>query len=169
MYFADNQIVAGAKRLLHARSGDGESLEDVGSNDQSRDNGKDDGIEPLAPRRFLGSYGRERVLVFVVLGDDREEDEGQNGGHAFFPNLESAKAFAQLDEHEQQHEDVDVGEDDEEPPPEFLVLADDFQHDENVVVGDEAVPAFLSGFLKLLPAERNRDGKERRDDENKKD
>ena len=56
------------------------------------------------------------------------------------------------------------GEDDEEPPPELLVLADDFQEDKDVVIGDEAVPAFLSSGLKLLPAERNRDGEEGRDD-----
>ena len=105
-------------------------------------------------------------MVFVVFGDDREEDIRQKGSHAFLPYFKSAETLAQLDEHEQQHEDVDVGEDDEEPPPEFLVLADDFQHDENGVVGDEAVPAFLSGGLKLLPAERDRDGEEGRDDEN---
>jgi hypothetical protein len=40
------------------------------------------------------------------------------------------------------------------------VLADDFQHDINVVVGDEAVPAFLSSGLKLFPAERDRDGEQ---------
>ena len=58
--------------------------------------------------------------------------------------------------------------DDEEPPPEFLVFADDFQQYINVVIRDEAVPAFLSGGFKLLPAERNRDGEQRRDDKNEK-
>jgi hypothetical protein len=108
-------------------------------------------------------------VVFVVLGDDGEENARQDGGHAFFPDLESAEALAQLDEHEQQHKDVDVGEDDEEPPPELLLFADDFQHDIDVVVGDEAIIAFLSGFLELLPAECNRNGEERRDDQDKKD
>ena len=106
-------------------------------------------------------------MVFVVLGDDGEENEGQNCGHAFLPYLEPSEAFAQLDEHEQEHEDVDIGEDDEEPPPEFLVLADDFQQDIDVVLGDKAIPAFLSSGLKLLPAERNRDGEEGRDDKDK--
>ena len=104
-------------------------------------------------------------MVFVVLGDDGEENERQKSSHAFLPDLESAKALAQFDEHEQQHEDVDVREDDEKPPPKFLVLADDFQHDINVVVGDEAVVALLSGGFELLPAERKRDGEQRRNDE----
>ncbi len=103
-------------------------------------------------------------MIFVVFGNDGEKNEGQNGGHAFLPDLESAKALAQFDEHEQQHEDVDVGEDDEEPPPEFLLFADDFQHDIDVVIGDEAVVALLSGGFKLFPAERNRDGEQRRND-----
>ena len=107
-------------------------------------------------------------MVFVILGDDGEENERQDGGHAFFPNLESAEALAQFDEHEQQHEDVDVGEDDEEPPPEFLMFSDDFQQDIDVEIGDKAVIALLSSGLKLLPAERNRDGEQRRDDENEK-
>jgi hypothetical protein len=47
------------------------------------------------------------------------------------------------------------------------VFADDFQHDKDVVIGDEAVPAFLSSGLKLLPAKRNRDGEEGRDDKDK--
>lgn len=105
-------------------------------------------------------------MVFVVLGDDGEENEGQNSGHAFLPNLEPAEAFAQLDEHEQQHEDVDVRKDDEKPPPEFLMFFDNFQEDIDVVIGDEAVVAFLSSGLKLLPAERKRDGEEGWDDEN---
>ena len=103
-------------------------------------------------------------MVFVIFGDDGEENVRQKGGHAFLPDLESAETLAQFDKHEQQHEDVDVGEDDEEPPPEFLLFADDFQHDIDVVIGDEAVVALLSGGFKLLPAERNRDGEQRRND-----
>jgi hypothetical protein len=103
-------------------------------------------------------------LVFVVFGDDGEENERQKGGHAFLPYLESAEALAQFYEHEQQHEDVDVGEDDEEPPPEFLLFADDFQHDINVVIGDEAIPAFLSGSLKLFPTECKWDSEQCRND-----
>ena len=166
MYLADHQVVTYAERLLHTRSRDGEHLEDVGPDDQSSDHGEDDGIEPFAGRRFFGSFGRERVLVFVVFGDDGEENERQKGGHAFLPYLESAEALAQFYEHEQQHEDVDVGEDDEEPPPEFLLFADDFQHDIDVVIGDEAIIAFLSSGLKLFPAESKGDGKEGRDDKN---
>ena len=105
-------------------------------------------------------------MVGVVLDNDGEENKRQDGGHAFFPNFEPTEALAQLDEHEQQHEDVDVGEDDEEPPPEFLMFSDDFQQDINVIVGDKAVIALLPSFFKLLPAERNRDGKEGWDDEN---
>ena len=100
--------------------------------------------------------------------DDGEENERQKGGHAFLPDFESAKALAQFYEHEQQHKDVDVGEDDEEPPPESLLFADDFQHDIDVVIGDEAIIAFLSSGLKLLPAESEGDGKEGRDDKNEK-
>jgi hypothetical protein len=47
------------------------------------------------------------------------------------------------------------------------VFSDDFQQDINVVIGDKAVIALLSGFLELLPAERNRDGEQGRDDEDK--
>ena len=165
MYLADNQIITNAKGFFHTRCRDGEGLEDVGPDDQGGDYGKDDGVEPLASCRFLGPRGRGGVLVFIVFGDDGEENERQKGGHAFLPDLEPSEAFAHLDEHEQQHEDVDVGEDDEEPPPEFLLFADDFQHDIDVVIGDEAVVAFLPSGLKLLPAERNRDGEEGRDDE----
>ena len=82
------------------------------------------------------------------------------------PNLELAETFAQLDEHEQQHEDVDIGKHDEEPPPEFLLLAENLQHDVDVVVGDEAEVAFLSGGFELFPAECKWNGEQRRNDEN---
>ena len=52
--------------------------------------------------------------------------------------------------------------------PEFLLFTDDFQHDINVVIGDEAIIAFLSSGLKLFPAECKRDGEEGRDDKNEK-
>ena len=164
MYLADNQLISNTKWFLHTRSGDGEGLKDVGPDDQGGDYGKDNGIEPLAGGRFLGASSRSGVLVFVVFGDDGEENERQNGGHAFFPNLEPSEAFAQLDEHQQQHEDVDVREDDEEPPPEFLLLSDDFQQDVDVVIGDEAVIGFLSSGFKLFPAERDWDGEQRWND-----
>ena len=169
MDLADNQVIANTQGLFHAGGRDGEGLEHVCSDDHGCHHCEDDSIEPFASFGFLWSCGFVGILIGGVFHDEWEEDERQDSCHELLPNLEFPETLAQFNEHQEEHEDIDIREDDKKPPPEFFFFLDDFQHHVDVEIGNDGVVALLSGGFELFPTESEWDGEQGGDEKDKKD
>ena len=148
---AHEEVVAHQQALLHGGGGDGEGLEGEGAEHRGHDHREQDGIAPLAQQPALALLLGDGpdVLELLLERQLRDLHPGQEGHEHMVLELPLAVGDAQVHVHDDEHEQVHPGHQQQDQPPPGL--ADQLVPHVEVVARHEAFPGRAPRLHEELP------------------